>query len=270
VPIPDPNKYKNKDKYVEACMSAIGDEYDDSDQALAVCFSKWKEKKSMSENIERRIYPFTDIEVRRVGGKPPKLVGYAAVFDSLSDDLGGFREKISPGTFKKTIRRSDVRALWNHDPNYVLGRKKAKTLKLKEDEHGLRMEVEPPDTQWANDLMVSIERGDVDQMSFGFLTVLDEWENKGKKTIRTLKEVELIDVSPVTYPAYPDTTIALRSLDEYRASIEAEETSPEPSDETIEEEQELEEEETLEVTALAKANYLKLRQRELEGNKNES
>ena len=93
----------------------------------------------MSENIERRVYP-TEIEVRRVGGKPPKLVGYAAVFDSLSDDLGGFREKIAPGTFKKTIRRSDVRALWNHDPNYVLGRRKAKTLKLKEDEHGLRSE----------------------------------------------------------------------------------------------------------------------------------
>lgn len=186
----------------------------------------------MSENIERRVYP-TEIEVRRVGGKPPKLVGYAAVFDSLSDDLGGFREKIAPGTFKKTIKRSDVRALWNHDPNYVLGRRKVKTLKLKEDEHGLRMEVEPPDTQWANDLMVSIERGDVDQMSFGFITILDEWENKGKKTTRTLREVELIDVSPVTFPAYPDTTVALRSLEKREESVKQEEVS-EPTVETNE------------------------------------
>ena len=214
----------------------------------------------MSENIERRVYP-TEIEVRRVGGKPPKLVGYAAVFDSLSDDLGGFREKIAPGTFKKTIRRSDVRALWNHDPNYVLGRRKAKTLKLKEDEHGLRMEVEPPDTQWANDLMTSIERGDVDQMSFGFLTILDEWENKGNKTTRTLREVELIDVSPVTFPAYPDTTVALRSLEQRKESIKQEEVS-EPTDETIEVEEERDERETPKRTFTSDIAKLHLKIRE--------
>ena len=97
----------------------------------------------MAENkIEKRIYPFTELEVRRVEGELPKLIGYAAVFDSLSEDLGGFREKISPGTFKKSIRKHDIRALWNHDPNYVLGRRKSKTLKLN-DRYSTRYSMGP-------------------------------------------------------------------------------------------------------------------------------
>jgi hypothetical protein len=210
------------------------------------------------KNIEKRIYPFTELEVRRVEGELPKLVGYAAVFDSLSEDLGGFREKIAPGTFKKTIRKNDIRALWNHDPNFVLGRKKAKTLKLKEDDHGLRMTIIPPDTQWARDLLTSIDRGDVDQMSFGFRTIKDEWEEKKRETIRTLTEVELLDVAPVTYPAYPDTEIALRSLEEHKASIE-----PEPPSEIVEGEQEVIDE-IISVTALAHQKQIEISEREIE------
>jgi HK97 family phage prohead protease len=216
-----------------------------------------KEKK-MANKIETRIYPFTELEVRRVEGELPKLIGYAAVFDSLSEDLGGFREKIAPGTFKKSIRKHDIRALWNHDPNFVLGRKKSKTLKLKEDEHGLKMTVTPPDTQWARDLLTSIDRGDVDQMSFGFRTILDEWEQKKKETIRTLKEVELVDVSPVTYPAYPDTTIALRFLEKHRESIE-----PKPPEGDPSEEQESPEA-TLDKTILARQRHIEMNERYLE------
>ncbi len=171
----------------------------------------------MKKNVEHRIFPLASIEVRKAADdQPAKMVGYAAVFDSLSDDLGGFKEKIKRGAFSKTLG-ADVRALWNHDANFVLGRTKSKTLRIEEDSHGLKVEIEPPDAQWARDLMTSMDRGDVDQMSFGFRTVSDTWEeNDGGEHIRTLNEVELFDVSPVTYPAYPQTEIALRSLEAWK------------------------------------------------------
>src|SRR5690625_3155533 len=109
---------------------------------------------------ERRYHA---VEMRMEGGDSPRIVGYAAKFDRASGDLGGFTEIIRRGAFAKTIQEADVRALWNHDSNYVLGRSKSGTLRLVEDDEGLRIEVDPPDTQWARDLVKSIERGDVDQ-----------------------------------------------------------------------------------------------------------
>jgi len=155
------------------------------------------------------------IELRIEGDESKKIKGHAAVFDKWSEDLGGFREKIRPGAFKKTIKEADVRALFNHDPNFVLGRNKAGTLELSEDEKGLAISIEPPDTQWARDLTTSIERGDIDQMSFGFRTVKDQWTTPqdGKENQRELLEVELFDVSPVTFPAYPQTDVGVRSID---------------------------------------------------------
>jgi len=182
-----------------------------------------KQEDSYEGRIERRFFPMTEFRVEpREDGQGSKLVGHAALFDSLSEDLGGFREKIDSGAFRKTIRKADVRALFNHDSNYVLGRTASGTLTLKEDNDGLRMENEPPDTQWARDLRVSIERGDINQMSFGFRTVSDRWETKGKESIRTIEEVELVDVSVVTYPAYADTRVALRSFEEWQKELQAE------------------------------------------------
>lgn len=143
----------------------------------------------------------------------PKLFGHAAIFNSLSEILaGGFRELIIPGAFAKTLESADIRALFNHNPSVVLGRSKSGTLRLKEDSTGLAIEIDPPDTQVSRDLMISIERGDINQMSFGFRTIADSWERVDGKMIRTLSEIELIDVSLVTYPAYTDTDIALRSM----------------------------------------------------------
>lgn len=170
---------------------------------------------------EVRNYPITEIRVQRDKDKPPQIVGYAAVFNSWSEDLGGFREKIAPGAFKSSISAgADVRALYNHDPNYVLGRTKSGTLDLSEDKKGLRIVNSPPDTQWARDLQTSIDRGDIDQMSFGFVTRADQWEEDKEtgKVTRTLLEVDLVDVSPVTFPAYPDTTVAVRSMGEWKTS----------------------------------------------------
>lgn len=162
---------------------------------------------------EYRAFPVEDLELRVEGDDKPMIRGYAAVFNKLSVPLFGFREKIAPGAFSKTVKKSDIRALWNHDPNYVLGRNKAKTLSLMEDDKGLFVEIEPPGAQWAKDLTESIKRGDVTQMSFGFRTIKDDWlHEEGKESIRTLLEVELFDVSPVTFPAYPQTSVKVRSI----------------------------------------------------------
>lgn len=167
---------------------------------------------------ERRIYAAGGMEVRAAEGEAPKLVGYAAVFGELSENLGGFREKIAPGAFAKSLG-GDVRALFNHDSNLILGRTKSKTLTIREDQRGLWVEITPPDTAAARDLVESIRRGDVDQMSFGFRTVKDDWEETDKGDIvRTLIEVNVFDVSPVVFPAYPTTEIGLRSLEQWRTA----------------------------------------------------
>ncbi len=168
---------------------------------------------------EERSVPVKELRVIREDGQP-HIVGYAAVFDVLSVELWGFREKIKQGAFKKTIQEADVRALWNHDTSYVLGRTKSGTLGLREDEIGLAIDITPPDSQWARDAMVSIDRGDVDQMSFGFSTIRDAWETVDNELIRTLEEVALFDVSPVTFPAYPQTMVQLRSISDLLGKLD--------------------------------------------------
>jgi len=162
--------------------------------------------------IEKRIFDGT-IETRAVDGKDTKvLVGYAAVFNSDSEKLGGwFIERILPGAFNEVLG-DDVRALFNHDPNLILGRSTSGTLRLSVDQEGLRYEIDLPDTQTARDLEKSIERGDVSQSSFAFQVGEDKWVNEGDDEIREIIRFNrLFDVSPVTYPAYPDTTVAKRS-----------------------------------------------------------
>lgn len=151
-----------------------------------------------------------------------KLVGYAAVYaPELSEDLGGFREQIAPTAFTRDLERgADVRALINHDSNFVLGRTTNGTLRLSSDARGLRVEIEPPDTSYGRDLKTLVERGDVSQMSFAFLVRDggDSWSRAEDGTrLRTLTDCELIEVSVVTIPAYPTTQIALRSRDLWSA-----------------------------------------------------
>lgn len=145
------------------------------------------------------------------------LSGYAATYNTLSDDLGwGLRERIIPGAFQRAVSEDqDVRHLINHDPNLVLGRTKAGTTKLTDDSKGLKFRTLMPDTQYARDLFTSVERGDIDECSFGFVAVRTAWieerdpDNEEKmRTIRELHDVDLFDVSTVTYPAYPGTSTA--------------------------------------------------------------
>ena len=186
---------------------------------------------------ELRILKTAELRVKRNGDELPKIEGYAAVFDKNSEDMG-FIERIAPGAFKNSLKTSDVRALFNHDSNIILGRTTAGTLELKEDKKGLFMSVTPPDTQLVRDMVLSpIERGDVTQQSFGFTVQSDDWDYRDNEpSIRTITEIkELFDVSPVTFPAYPDTAVALRSLDKIKkdGSTAAEATATRAKDENV-------------------------------------
>lgn len=163
------------------------------------------------EARERRVVSLP-IEVRQAGDART-LTGYAAVFNRETTIAGLFREQIAPGAFTEAVGRDDVRALFNHDPNFVLGRTAAGTLTLREDETGLHYEAIPPAVSWANDLLVSVSRGDITQSSFAFSVEAEEWTHakRGEMPLRTITRAKLYDVSPVTYPAYEETTVSARS-----------------------------------------------------------
>lgn len=165
--------------------------------------------------LERRYFA-SELRVDGAPGEMTRIVGFGAVFNSLSEDLGGFREMILPGAFASAISEDDVRALFNHDANLILGRNRAGTLRLSEDELGLRYEIDPPDTSYARDLMVSLARGDVNQSSFGFVVDEESWQHPNSERsypIRVLHRVRLFDVSPVVFPAYAATSVAVRACE---------------------------------------------------------
>jgi HK97 family phage prohead protease len=166
-------------------------------------------------NQERRFA--TAPELRMVENEDkPTITGYAAVFNQRSYDLGGFIEVIKPGAFARTLAANpDVRALVNHESGLMtIGRTTNGTLTLVEDEIGLRVTIFPPDTQAGRDVQTLVKRGDLNQMSFAFYTITDNWIDQNGTIIRELHEVNINngDVSVVTYPAYGQTTVQMRSL----------------------------------------------------------
>lgn len=145
-----------------------------------------------------------------------RVSGYAAVFNQEADIGGAFREVIAPGAFKDAIGRDDVVFLINHE-GLPLARTRSGTLRLEEDEHGLRMEtVLDPDDPDVKSVVSKMKRGDLDKMSFAFWPTVQEWDDSGDIPLRTIREVVLYDVSIVTTPAYDGTEIALRSLEQVR------------------------------------------------------
>ncbi len=171
-----------------------------------------------SNKVEVRLFPVNGIEVRAADGDGAgaAISGYAAVFDELSvvmrDWWAEFRERIDPGAFAASIANDDVRALWNHNPDFPIGRRKNDSLRLWEDDHGLGFEIKPPTTQLAADFVETIRSGYVDSMSFGFSVLDEEWdEDELGQSIRTLKKIKLYEVSPVTFPAYPQTEAQVRA-----------------------------------------------------------
>lgn len=167
------------------------------------------EVRSLNEIVEQRAY---DGELKAaVEGRT--VEGYASVFNSMSEDLGGFREIILPGAFSEVLD-NDVRALYNHDSNYLLARTTSGTLELKEDDKGLYYRFEMPNTSYGNDMLELFRRGDLSQSSFGFTVDKDSWRMEEGQHVRYIERVgSLFDVSPVVYPAYTAASSGLRSAE---------------------------------------------------------
>lgn len=144
-----------------------------------------------------------------------KLQGYAVLYNTSSVDLGGWRERFAPGAFTDSLRDyPDIFALWQHNTDQVLGRTAAGTLTINEDQNGIAFTIEPPDTQAGRDAVALIKRGDVSQMSFAFSVNENgsKWEKIDGVWVRTVLSARLYEVSPVTWPAYPQTSVTAHSL----------------------------------------------------------
>lgn len=170
--------------------------------------------------MEQRIVDITNITTRSKEDEPLKITGYASIFNSRTSIGDYFDEMIAPGAFTETIKDDDIRALFNHNWDNLLGRTKANTLTLSEDEKGLKFEIELPDTSVARDLAISMERGDIDQCSFGFEVTEETWNYDVDPAVRTVNEVKLYEISIVTIPAYEDTEAALVRSKEIDKSVE--------------------------------------------------
>lgn len=195
------------------------------------------ETRKVAPDFERRAVGEV-VEVRAMEGGKKKIRGYALKWNQRYS-MGWFVEEIHRDALKGADL-TDVRALLNHDPNFVLGRTTAGTLTLREDDNGLAYEIDLPDTQAARDLAVSIERGDITQSSWGFTLRIDDngegqvWKREDGKDIRTITHVrQVFDVSPVTFPANPDTSVAKRSFDAIQAEKEAYEQQEQQRKQTL-------------------------------------
>jgi HK97 family phage prohead protease len=169
--------------------------------------------KEMSSKKEFR---FVSRNTRAAGdAKNPKISGYAATFDSPTEIGGSFTEVIMPGAFKMCLsEKPDVRCLFNHKEDAVLGRTTAGTLRLKETALGLWFECDMPNTQAGRDVYTMIQRGDVSQCSFGFVPTEENWlpAQSNGLPVRQIVQADVFDVSPVTFPAYESTSVSARSL----------------------------------------------------------
>jgi HK97 family phage prohead protease len=180
--------------------------------------------------LERRTFA-SEVEARTKGENTRVIHGYAYKFRSLSQVLGSFREQVIEGAGRDSIGSDDIRALYNHDANYVLGRNLSGTLRMTEDSTGLEYEITADERQsYVRDLLVALERGDINQSSFGFRVASDgqEWDNSGDVPLRSITKMSLFDVSPVTYPAYlsSESGVSKRALDHAASLVEEKRDDP--------------------------------------------
>lgn len=222
----EPEEGEAKDAFMSRCRQDpdMCEEYPDKDDCEQACEVIWSdhqksapsqgEEKMKDSEREERVFcsiEFRDTRTQDGQQDEGKIIMYPIVFNSLSQVLWGFREMIAKGSCAESIGTDDIRCLFNHDPNIVLGRNTAGTLSLAEDEKGVRCEVVLPDTTDAQNLKVLVQRGDINQGSFSFKCLKESWDYDQDPPVRTLTKVQLFDVSVVTYPAYPATTVGVRS-----------------------------------------------------------
>ena len=197
-------------EYAEGVVGRIEAENQDRSSAKGEAVKK----------LETRTRP-VDFEIRELEDGGLRFEGYAAVFNSRSEDLGGFTEFVAPGAFKRSLRsRNDVKLLFDHNPANVLASTRAGTMTVEEDARGLKVTADLAPTTLGRDVSVLVKRGDIDSMSFGFSVIRDSWNDNG--TERTLHSVRLLEASIVSWPAYTGTagTVSVRGLDRIARSAE--------------------------------------------------
>lgn len=164
-----------------------------------------------------------DLELRAADDGSRTIQGYAVKWGMLSHEIGSsrrFREQFHKGAFEESLSNEDQRALWSHDTGKVLGRTKNNTLRLWEDDIGLRFELDLPNTTLGNDTWESVQRGDVDGVSFGFRKAAEKWEQRTDGVIRNVHKASIHEISVVAFPAYPDSDVAIRSCEDFFNSQE--------------------------------------------------
>ncbi|HDR6821971.1 MULTISPECIES: HK97 family phage prohead protease [Bacillus] len=173
---------------------------------------------------EKRELLSSNLEIREVEGGLRTIVGYAVKWEMKSVTMGywrRFKEQFKRGAFTDSLTQDDQLALWSHDYSQVLGRTKNGTLRLFEDEIGLRFELDLADTTLGDDTYKTIKRGDVDGVSFGFQMVKEEWdESDPDNIVRSVTRAKLVEISPVAFPAYPDSQVSARSHDPYKQFVD--------------------------------------------------
>lgn len=215
--LPGPNAGESRGEFLARCEEDITmtTEFPDPKERQAVCEQAWDSARSRSrppeKEISKRLLPQKGAEVRaRKDGDRMIVEGYGAVFNSLSEDLGGFREIIRPGAFRESLAEgADVLGLVDHDVRALLGRTGSGTMRVWEDDKGLWYEIDVPDTTPGRDAVVSIGRRDIRGSSFAFTLrgdEADEWNWEVDPPIRTLRNVDVWDTGPVANPAYGSTT----------------------------------------------------------------
>ena len=190
-------------------------------------------KHKLPEDYELRTFA-TSVELRSEDDKPPRGFGHFAVFNQRTEIWPGFFEEVAPGAFDDVLK-DDVRVLMNHNPDLILARTGSKTARIGVDDVGGTVEWDFPNTTTGNDLRESMQRGDIAEMSFGFTVRENKWTDlEDGKVLRTILKIKrLYDVSPVTFAAYPQTDVALRSHEAWKESHE-EPPPPPPPDNTAE------------------------------------
>lgn len=168
--------------------------------------------------VEKRNLTTNNVEIREDENGMKTLAGYAVKWEMKSVTMGWrrFKEQFKRGAFTESLTNDDQLALWSHDTSKVLGRTKNGTLRLFEDEIGLRFELDLLDTTLGDDAYKTIKRGDVDGVSFGFSMLKQEWDEADPdNVVRSIVTAKLIEISPVAFPAYPDSQVSARSSDPY-------------------------------------------------------
>lgn len=180
----------------------------------------------MGKEKETRYFSINNLEVRRTPAEGENsqanttVSGYVVKFNSRSELIfGEFYEKVASGAFNRSLKENTIKALWNHDSNFVLGSTKSQTLRLREDNLGLYFEIDLPNNYIGENSLESIQRGDVDGVSFGFTVRADSWAYLEEEDVyeRTLLDIDLVEISPTPFPAYENSSevaVVQRSMKE--------------------------------------------------------